>query len=112
MQQQQVPIHQQILAMTTSPYGDNPIFKDLKPASGLSEDALRPTNPAAQKAILESSSSNQFKVTPNTGNSLKIKPIQSSLSKVNEKTILATRQSDFHRQFLISEIAVRRPGRI
>lgn len=82
MQQQQVPIHQQILAMTTSPYGDNPIFKDLKPASGLSEDALRPTNPAAQKAILESSSSNQFKVTPNVGNGLKVKPIQSSLSKV------------------------------
>lgn len=81
MQQQQVPIHQQILAMTTSPYGDNPIFKDLKPASGLSEDALRPTNPAAQKAILESSSSNQFKVTPNVSNGLKVKPIQTSLSK-------------------------------
>ncbi|KAG4074307.1 hypothetical protein HA402_008716 [Bradysia odoriphaga] len=81
MQQQQVPIHQQILAMTTSPYGDNPIFKDLKPASGLSEDALRPTNPAAQKAILESSSSNQFKVTPTVGSGLKVKPIQSSLSK-------------------------------
>ncbi|KAJ6638700.1 Nuclear pore complex protein Nup98-Nup96 [Pseudolycoriella hygida] len=81
MQQQQVPIHQQILAMTTTPYGDNPIFKDLKPISGLSEDALRPTNPAAQKAILESSSSNQFKVTPNVGNGLKVKPIQSTLSK-------------------------------
>ncbi|KAJ6638807.1 Nuclear pore complex protein Nup98-Nup96 [Pseudolycoriella hygida] len=83
MQQQQVPIHQQILAMTTTPYDDNPIFKDLKPISGLSEDALalRPTNPAAQKAILESSSSNQFKVTPNVGNGLKLKPIQSSLSK-------------------------------
>lgn len=83
MQQQQVPIHQQILAMTTLPYGDNPIFKDLKPMSGLSEDALRPTNPAAQKAILESSS-NQFKITPKVGNGLKIKPIHSSLSKVRQ----------------------------
>lgn len=73
MQPTTVPIHQQMLALATSPYGDNPIFKNLKP-NELSEDALKPTNPAAQKAIIESSSS-QFKISPKVGNGLKIKPI-------------------------------------
>lgn len=69
--------------MATSPYGDNPIFKDLKPTAGLSEDALKPTNPAAQKALLESSAS-QFKVSPRcggVGSALKLKPVGASFSK-------------------------------
>jgi nuclear pore complex protein Nup98-Nup96 len=78
-----IPIHQQILAMATSPYGDNPIFKDLKPMSGPSEDSLKPTNPAAQNAIYESSI-NQFKVSPKVGNGIRIKPVTSSLSKVQK----------------------------
>lgn len=69
-----IPIHQQILAMTTSPYGDNPIFKDL------CEDALKPTNPAAQKAILESSAS-QFKISPRVGTPIRVKPVGSMISK-------------------------------
>lgn len=97
--------------MTTSPYGDNPIFKDLKPASGVSEDALRPTNPAAQKAILESSSSNQFKVTPTAGNGLKIKPIQSSLSKVCIHHVPLVDDYRFNSNFNL-EIPVRWPGGI
>lgn len=68
-----IPIHQQILSLTTSPYGDNPIFKDLKPLGSLSEDALKPTNPAAQKALLESST--QYKISPKVGNPLKVKPV-------------------------------------
>lgn len=76
-----VPIHQQILSLTTSPYGDNPIFKDLKPMGSLSEDALKPTNPAAQKALLESSSS-QFKISPKVGNGLRVKPVGSAFTKV------------------------------
>lgn len=77
-----VPIHQQILAMVTSPYGDNPIFKDIKPLSGASEDSLRPTNPSAQKAILEGSNQ-QFKVSPKVaGSGVKIKPVgAATLSK-------------------------------
>lgn len=67
--------------MATSPYGDNPIFKDLKPFGSLNEDALKPTNPAAQKAILESSSS-QYKISPKVTNGLKVKPIGSTISKV------------------------------
>jgi nuclear pore complex protein Nup98-Nup96 len=68
--------------MATSPYGDNPIFKDLKPLSGPSEDALKPTNPAAQSAIYESSI-NQFKVSPKVGQSVRVKPVTSALSKVS-----------------------------
>lgn len=76
-----IPIHQQILSLATSPYGDNPIFKDLKPMGGFSEDALRPTNPAAQKAMLEASS-NQFKISPKVGNGLRVKPVGSAFTKV------------------------------
>ncbi|XP_055631549.1 nuclear pore complex protein Nup98-Nup96 [Toxorhynchites rutilus septentrionalis] len=77
-----VPIHQQILAMVTSPYGDNPIFKDIKPLSGTSEDSLKPTNPSAQKAILESGNQ-QFKVSPKvTVGGVKVKPVSAAtLSK-------------------------------
>lgn len=75
MQQPQAPpIHQQVLQMATSPYGDNPIYKDLKPSSMTSEDALKVTNPAAQKAMLESLS-NKFKVSPAIGNAVRVKPI-------------------------------------
>lgn len=80
-QQAAVPVHQHILSMATSPYGDNPIFKDLKPSGSLNEDALRPTNPAAQKAILESTT-NQYKISPKISNGLKVKPVASTLSKV------------------------------
>lgn len=81
MQQAPVPVHQHILSLATSPYGDNPIFKDLKLPSGLNEDALKPTNPAAQKAMLESSA-NQYKISPKVSSGLKVKPVTSTLSKV------------------------------
>ena len=80
-QQPTMGIHDHILAMTNNPYGDNPIFKGLKPLSGPSEDALKPTNPSAQKAILEGSMNN-FKVSPKVSNGVKIKPItNANLSK-------------------------------
>lgn len=70
-------IHQQILSLTSNPYGDNDLFKGLKPSA--SEDSLRPTNPAAQKALLESSSN--FKVSPNIGSKIRVKPIGAVVSK-------------------------------
>lgn len=83
-----MPIHQHILSLTTSPYGDNPIFKDLP---GPNEAALKATNPAAQKAILESGQA-QYKISsPKVGGTLKIKPVGSALSKVNS-TIESNRQ--------------------
>uniref|UniRef100_A0A8W7PUU7 Nuclear pore complex protein Nup98-Nup96 n=1 Tax=Anopheles coluzzii TaxID=1518534 RepID=A0A8W7PUU7_ANOCL len=74
--QQAVPIHQQILAMATSPYGDNPIFKGIKPLAGPSEDSLKPTNPSAQKAILEGSNY-QLKISSRSGSTdrVKVKPL-------------------------------------
>ncbi|XP_052868912.1 nuclear pore complex protein Nup98-Nup96 [Anopheles cruzii] len=74
--QQTVPIHQQILAMATSPYGDNPIFKGIKPLAGPTEDSLKPTNPSAQKAILEGSNYH-FKVSSRSGSAdrVKVKPL-------------------------------------
>lgn len=73
-------IHQQILALATSPYGDNPLFKDLK-TTVPNEEALKPTNPAAQKAILEYTS-NQYKLSPKIGKELRIKPLGVITSKV------------------------------
>ncbi|XP_075145470.1 nuclear pore complex protein Nup98-96 [Haematobia irritans] len=80
-QQQQVPIHQQILSKVTSPYGDNPIFKDLKRSE--ENDPTKATNPAAQKAILDSGNvNNQFKVSSKSSPSVvRVKPIGSSLTK-------------------------------
>ncbi|XP_052889086.1 nuclear pore complex protein Nup98-Nup96 [Anopheles moucheti] len=74
--QQTVPIHQQILAMATSPYGDNPIFKGIKPLAGPSEESLKPTNPSAQKAILEGSNY-QLKISSRNGSTdrVKVKPL-------------------------------------
>uniref|UniRef100_A0A1A9WVG8 Nuclear pore complex protein Nup98-Nup96 n=1 Tax=Glossina brevipalpis TaxID=37001 RepID=A0A1A9WVG8_9MUSC len=82
MQQQQIPIHQQILSKVTSPYGDNPIFKDLKRNDEV--DATRATNPAAQKAILESSlnSGQQFSLSSKANPAVvKVKPLGSTSTK-------------------------------
>lgn len=81
MQQQQnnTEIHSKILAMTGNPYGDNELFKGLKPAP-VSNDAFKATNPLAQKALLESSSN--FKISPNTSVSkMKVKPVTGVISK-------------------------------
>ncbi|XP_036674150.3 nuclear pore complex protein Nup98-Nup96 [Drosophila suzukii] len=73
------PIHQQILARVTSPYGDSPIFKDLKHSD--EADATRATNPAAQQAVLDMSS-NQYKIaTKNSPAPVKVKALGSTLNK-------------------------------
>lgn len=94
-QQMALPIHQHILSLTTSPYGDNPIFKDLKPLSRSNEDALKPTNPAAQKAILEASSNN-YKISPKvSGTGMKLKPVGSTVSKVGFENLKSDEQLNF-----------------
>lgn len=71
-----VPIHQQILSKVTSPYGDTPIFKDLKRNDEV--DATRATNPAAQQAMLDLSS-NQYKVTnKDSPSSIRVKALGTS----------------------------------
>ncbi|KAH8381827.1 hypothetical protein KR009_000454 [Drosophila setifemur] len=72
------PIHQQILARVTSPYGDSPIFKDLKHTDA---DATRATNPAAQQAVLDMTS-NQYKIaTRDSPATLKVKALGSSFNR-------------------------------
>ncbi|XP_041983346.1 nuclear pore complex protein Nup98-Nup96 isoform X2 [Aricia agestis] len=49
-------VHEQILTLAARPYGDSPLFKDLLPDSSANADeALKPTNPAAVRAVLDSS---------------------------------------------------------
>jgi nuclear pore complex protein Nup98-Nup96 len=65
--------------LTNNPYGDNELFKNLKPVAP-SESAFKATNPLAQKALLESS--NNFKVSPNNSAlKIKLKPVTSVITK-------------------------------
>ena len=79
MQQTGPEIHQKVLSLCINPYGDNELFKGLKQNVGVSDDTLRATNPAAQKAFLESS--NSFKISPHTGSKIKVKPINAVVTK-------------------------------
>ncbi|PNF16103.1 Nuclear pore complex protein Nup98-Nup96 [Cryptotermes secundus] len=72
-------VHQQILALASMPFGDSPLFRNLLPATGKTDELLKPTNPAAQKAAV---SNNHFKVSPRENVKIKVKPLGvSSLSK-------------------------------
>ncbi|KAL0808820.1 hypothetical protein ABMA28_012497 [Loxostege sticticalis] len=63
--------HSQILTLAARPYGDEPLFKHLLPESSTTaEDILKPTNPAAVKAVLDNSG---YKVT-SPGTRLKLQP--------------------------------------
>ncbi|XP_055387483.1 nuclear pore complex protein Nup98-Nup96 [Condylostylus longicornis] len=79
-QQASVPVHQQILAMSTLPYGENPIIKDMKLSNNFDLEILKPTNPTAQKAILENSMNN-FKVQSKFSSGIKTKSVADSLTK-------------------------------
>ncbi|CAL1263408.1 unnamed protein product [Larinioides sclopetarius] len=50
---------QQILAMTVNPFGDSPLFRNPLKDSSKETEVLKPTNPSAQKALLND---NQYKV--------------------------------------------------
>ncbi|KZC05431.1 Nuclear pore complex protein Nup98-Nup96 [Dufourea novaeangliae] len=55
-----VPVHQQILALVSAPFGDSPLLKNLLPASGKTEELLKPAN--APSKIMNGL---QYKVTAN-----------------------------------------------
>ncbi|ESO06765.1 hypothetical protein HELRODRAFT_191188 [Helobdella robusta] len=74
--QQKQQIQQHIQALNTSPYGDSPLFKNLK-----KDDMLRPTNAEAQKAVIISQLSNSTPglILSGGGNhrlAIKTKPLQ------------------------------------
>ncbi|OWF51062.1 Nuclear pore complex protein Nup98-Nup96 [Mizuhopecten yessoensis] len=72
----QLQIQQQLLNLVNSPYGDSPLFMNLKQSEIKREELLKPTNPAAQKAAL----SNQFKVSPRPTARVKPKSLHSVLN--------------------------------
>uniref|UniRef100_A0A0B7B1H5 Nuclear pore complex protein Nup98-Nup96 n=1 Tax=Arion vulgaris TaxID=1028688 RepID=A0A0B7B1H5_9EUPU len=70
---------QHLLALASSPYGDNPLFWNLKQQSkDRRDDALKPTNPNAQKAALFSA--NRPKVSPRPTTKIKPKSLHNLLS--------------------------------
>uniref|UniRef100_A0A646QCP4 Nuclear pore complex protein Nup98-Nup96 n=1 Tax=Hemiscolopendra marginata TaxID=943146 RepID=A0A646QCP4_9MYRI len=72
--QQQTQAQQQLLALAQSPFGDCPLFRSVLESSGKREEVLKPTNPAAQKAL---AANGQFKVSPHPTAKMKPKPIHS-----------------------------------
>ncbi|XP_012673966.1 nuclear pore complex protein Nup98-Nup96 isoform X2 [Clupea harengus] len=58
---QQAVLQQQINALAYSPFGDSPLFRNPLSDPKKKEERLKPTNPAAQKALI---STTHYKLTP------------------------------------------------
>ncbi|CAL1545131.1 unnamed protein product, partial [Lymnaea stagnalis] len=90
----QVQNTQHLLALANSPYGDNPLFWNLKQQSKeRREEALKPTNPNAQKAML--SSSNQYKVSPRPTTKIKPKSLHNLIAGGKAKLFEGLEDEDF-----------------
>ncbi|XP_014482996.1 PREDICTED: nuclear pore complex protein Nup98-Nup96 isoform X2 [Dinoponera quadriceps] len=76
-----VPVHQQILALVSAPFGDSPLLKNLLPASGKAEELLKPINPTSKML-----NSPQYKVTANS-RSPKIKARAVSAVQLSKKSL-------------------------
>ncbi|XP_039263880.2 nuclear pore complex protein Nup98-Nup96-like [Styela clava] len=74
--QSSAEIQQQLQALLTAPFGDSPLFKNpvLDPAR--KKEVLKPTNPAAQKAVV----SPLYRVSPGPTTKIKPKALQGGLS--------------------------------
>ncbi|XP_054270044.1 nuclear pore complex protein Nup98-Nup96 isoform X2 [Macrosteles quadrilineatus] len=80
-QQAANPLNQHILALASMPFGDNPLFKNLLPTTGKTEELLKPAPGATQKNLLNG---NNFKVSTTNTAKIKMKPIgTSTLTKVS-----------------------------
>ena len=87
---QNVSIQSQLASLTSNPYGDNPLFKTLLPDNNRREEIMKPTNPVAQKAALNSS---QYKVSPH-GLKAKVKPINNGDASMNKSAIFDGLEED------------------
>ncbi|XP_075738366.1 nuclear pore complex protein Nup98-96 isoform X2 [Rhipicephalus microplus] len=77
LQQQQT---QQLLQyLSTNPYGDNPLFRNVLKETNKREELLKPTNPAAQQALLAS----HYKVSPVPAPKLRPKPVGAQAGKTS-----------------------------
>lgn len=77
-----VPVHQQILALVSAPFGDSPLLKNLLPASGKAQEMLKPANPTVGGKNLNNS---QFKVS--TTNSPKVKARVITPAQLSKKSL-------------------------
>ncbi|XP_014603478.1 PREDICTED: nuclear pore complex protein Nup98-Nup96 [Polistes canadensis] len=76
-----VPVHEQILALVSSPFGDSPLLKNLLPASGKTEELLKPTNAASRML-----NSPQYKVAT-SNKSPKLKTRMVSNTQLSKKSL-------------------------
>ncbi|RUS87265.1 hypothetical protein EGW08_004945 [Elysia chlorotica] len=85
---------QHLLALASSPYGDNPLFWNLKQQSkDRRDDTLKPTNPTAQKAAL--ASANQYKVSPRPTAKIKPKSLHNLVSGGKTQLFEGLEDEDF-----------------
>ncbi|KAL1138825.1 hypothetical protein AAG570_008887, partial [Ranatra chinensis] len=65
-------INQHMLALASMPFGDSPLFKNILTTSGKANELIKPTSPAAQKALI---AGQNFKVSPKSASKIKVKAI-------------------------------------
>ncbi|KAM4796439.1 LOW QUALITY PROTEIN: nuclear pore complex protein Nup98-Nup96-like [Rhinophrynus dorsalis] len=72
---QQVALQQQLNALAYSPYGDSPLFRNPISDPKKREERLKPTNPAAQKAL---TTPTHYKLTPRPATRVRPKALQTT----------------------------------
>ncbi|KAM9319705.1 LOW QUALITY PROTEIN: nuclear pore complex protein Nup98-Nup96 [Gastrophryne carolinensis] len=72
---QNLALQQQLNALTYSPYGDSPLFRNPMSDPKKKEERLKPTNPAAQKAL---TTPTQYKLTPRPATRVRPKGLQTT----------------------------------
>ncbi|XP_005161496.1 nuclear pore complex protein Nup98-Nup96 isoform X1 [Danio rerio] len=78
---QQAVLQQQISALAYSPFGDSPLFRNPLSDPKKKEERLKPTNPAAQKAL---TTPTQYKLTPRPATRVRPKALSSSGSSKSQ----------------------------
>ncbi|XP_075704482.1 nuclear pore complex protein Nup98-Nup96 isoform X2 [Rhinoderma darwinii] len=72
---QQLVLQQQLTALAYSPYGDSPLFRNPMSDPKKKEERLKPTNPAAQKAL---TTPTHYKLTPRPATKVRPKALQTT----------------------------------
>ncbi|NWU85362.1 NUP98 protein, partial [Onychorhynchus coronatus] len=72
---QQAVLQQHLNSLTYSPFGDSPLFRNPMSDPKKKEERLKPTNPAAQKAL---TTPTHYKLTPRPATRVRPKALQSS----------------------------------
>ena len=100
----QISLQSQLASLTSNPYGDNPLFKNLLPDQNRREEMLKPTNPVAQKAALNSGNT-PYKVSPHL-KSAKVKAIQKNTG--NKSAIFEGLDEDENPEIFVPRSSVKK----